>query len=113
LIAAVARLAQAELALHALVMSRRGTTDPSIGIDRVVARVEAFAAALSTAIDRLAESLPRLQQPESIPALRPIQDALLAEAALRDSALSGITDRLVDAVDTLDSILRTQFPPQS
>jgi Fusaric acid resistance protein-like len=110
LIAGVARLAQSELALHALVLSRRGTMDSSGALDRLAERINAFAAALGAAIDHLASSVLRLQQPEAIPALRPLQSALRADPQIRDSAVVGITDRLVDAVNTLDSILRTRLP---
>jgi uncharacterized membrane protein YccC len=110
LIAAVARLAQAELALHALVLSRRGTADPSGALGELAAPLDAFAVALGTAMNHLASSLLRLQQPEPIPALRPIQSALRADPQLQDCAVVGITDRLVDAVNTLDSILRGRLP---
>jgi hypothetical protein len=51
-----------------------------------------------------------LQQPQPIPALRPIHAALGGEAALRGSALVAITDRLVDSVNTSDAILRQWLP---
>jgi hypothetical protein len=51
-----------------------------------------------------------LQQPEPIPALRPIHAAWAGEPALRGTALVTITDRLVDAANTVDAILRQRLP---
>ena len=110
LIAAAARLAQAELALHALALSPDRPMNEAGAPGGIAAPVEAFGAALGTVISRLASALRSLQQPEPIPALRPIQAALADEPALRGGALVAITDRLVDAANTLDAILRQRLP---
>jgi len=110
LIAAAARLAQAELALHALALSPDRPMNEPGAPGGIAAPVEAFGAALGTVISRLASALRSLQQPEPIPALRPIQAALADEPALRGGALVAITDRLVDAANTLDAILRQRLP---
>jgi len=110
LIAAVARLAHAELALHTLVLSPDRPIGQAPASSDLVARLDAFAAAFDTAMDRLASALRRLQQPEAIPALRPIHAALSGEPALRGTAFVAIADRLVDAANTLDAILRQKMP---
>lgn len=50
-------------------------------------------------------ALRTLRSPQAIPALRPIQPAP------RGTPLAAITDGLVEATDTLDSVLRTHLPP--
>jgi uncharacterized membrane protein YccC len=105
--AAVARLANAELALHALVVSRQlpsKATGGAPGLDD-------FSTAFATAMTRLAAALDTLQPPESLPALRPLQAALRDDQAARDTPLLGITDRIVDATNTLDAILSDQLKP--
>jgi hypothetical protein len=42
---------------------------------------------------------------------RPIHAALRAATAGADAALLGVTDRLVDAIDTLDAIRRANLAP--
>ena len=93
-IATVGRLAHWELALHALVLSAHRTT-----ID-----VDEFSAALDAALGSLAAALATLRPPQANPPLRPI------EAALRGSALATIADGLVDATNTLESVLRERLP---
>jgi uncharacterized membrane protein YccC len=112
LMAAVTRLAHAELALHALVLSRCTSKDPFGVFNADAAPVHAFAVALDQAMSQLAGAVLRLRQPGPIPALRPIQAALRLEPQLHDTPLIGITDRLVDAVNTLDSVLRSRLPAQ-
>ena len=46
-----------------------------------------------------------MHPPEAIPALRPV------EPASPGSPLAAITDGLVEATHTLDSVLRTHLPP--
>jgi uncharacterized membrane protein YccC len=92
-IATVERLAHAQLALHALVLSS----------ERAAIDADDFGAALDIALGRLAAALRTLQPPPGVPALRPM------EAALRGSALGPIADRLVDATNTLDSVLRERL----
>lgn len=109
LIATVARLTQAELALHALVLSqhqsagREGTAERPAGI-------EALAAAFDATMSELASGIRNLRAPEPMPVLRPLQVALQDHSDSRGSPLAGIIDRLVDAVDTLDAVLRDRLP---
>lgn len=93
-IATVERFAHSELALHALLLSRH----------RVTADVADFSAALDTALGNLAAALRTLRSPQGNPALRPI------EAALRGSPVAPIADGLVDAANTLESVLRERLP---
>jgi len=62
---------------------------------------------------RLAFALSTRQPPEPIPALRPLQAALRGQPALVDATLVGITDGLVDAVNTVDALLRALWVPPS
>lgn len=110
LIAAVARLAHAELALHALALSPDRPMNQAGVPGRIAEPLDAFSAALGTVISRLASALRSLQQPEPIPALRPIHAAWAGEPALRGTALVAITDRLVDAANAVDAILRQRLP---
>jgi uncharacterized membrane protein YccC len=104
LIAAVRRLAHAELALHALVVARR----PDDGPDEAVAsRVDALAAAIDATLRELARSLTAVSRPGPIAPLRALHAAVRAAAA--DAALVDITDALVDASSTLDAIVRNAF----
>jgi hypothetical protein len=110
LMAAVARLAHAELALHALALSPERPMNGASAPSRIPARLDPFSAALGTVISQLASAVRSLQQPEPIPALRPIHATLRDDPALRGTAFVAITDRLVDAVNTLDAILRQKLP---
>jgi len=104
-IAAVAQLAHAELALHALVLheGQAGTTNLT---GETVRKIDDLNTALTAALDRLALGFRHLQPPRTIPALRPIQAGLRDDRQMLGSAIARITDRLVDATDTLDAILR-------
>jgi len=104
-IAAVAQLAHAELALHALVLheGQAGTTKLT---GETVRKIDDLNTALTAALDRLALGFRHLQPPGPIPALRPIQAGLRDDRQMLGSAIARITDRLVDATDTLDAILR-------
>ena len=106
LMAAVARLAHATLALHALALSQQGPTGRQDGYGDIAPRVNALGEALCAAMGHLASALRTLRAPQPIPSLRPIQATLRDDPALRGAAFVGITDRLVDAVNTLDAILR-------
>jgi len=106
LMAAVARLAHAALALHALALSQQGPTGRQDGYGDIAPRVNALGEALCAAMGHLASALRTLRVPQPIPSLRPIQATLRDDPALRGAAFVGITDRLVDAVNTLDAILR-------
>jgi hypothetical protein len=92
--AAVARLAHAELALHALVLSP----------ERPVIATGDLGAELSSTLARLATALRTMHQSEAIPApgIKP---------ASPGTPLVAITDGLVEATDMLDSVLRTHRPP--
>jgi len=106
LIAAIARLAQAELAIHALVLSRdrvaAGAHVPGECAEKVDALKDAFRAAMAG----VALAVRNAQPPEALPALRPIYDALARDDVLCESALLPILDRLVDATNTLGAIVR-------
>jgi len=92
--AAVARLAHAELALHALILSP----------ERPVIATGNLSVALSSALARFASALRTMHPPEAIPALR------LVEPASPSSPLAAITDGLVEATEMLDSLLRVHLP---
>ena len=112
LIAAVRRLAHAELALHALIIVRQRRAGQ---VELTVAQqVNAFTAALDTALSRLIVSLKTLQPPQPTPALRPLQIGLRDKASVGDEFV-GVTDALIDAVDTLSAILRDRvaWPKQA
>jgi uncharacterized membrane protein YccC len=115
LIAAVRRLANAELALHALALGQAGITDHQARGgpgDTVARRLDALATVLDTTISRLAVSLATRQPPQPLPALRPLQTAL--RDPLRgqdaDATLARITADLVDATDAIADILRDHLP---
>jgi len=110
LIATVARLAHAELALHALALSTHRPASRAAASDEIDERIDALGTALRTALGGLAAAVANLQQPQPFAALRPIYSALAAQPALRDSPLLGIADRLVDTVNTLDAVLRERLP---
>ena len=105
IIATVARLAHAELALHAFVLSR-----PAERKNGQLSGIDAIASAFDTAMGQIGSAIRSLRTPEPIPALRPLQVALHDDPAWRGSALAGLVDRLVDAVDTLDAIIRDRLP---
>lgn len=101
---------QTELALHALALSPDRPMNQASAPGRIDATLDAFSAALGTVISRLASALRSLHQPEPIPALRPTYAAWAGEPALRGTALVAITDRLVDATNTVDAILCQRLP---
>ena len=106
------RLAHAELALHALIIVRQRRAGQ---VELTVAQqVNAFTAALDTALSRLIVSLKTLQPPQPTPALRPLQIGLRDKASVGDEFV-GVTDALIDAVDTLSAILRDRvaWPKQA
>ena len=109
LIAAVARLAHAELALHALALSAPTAAASWHADGATAARVDEFAGALGSALGGIADGLRRLQAPERLPPLRPLFAGLSGDPALRESALVPIVDWMIDAVDTIDAIVREPF----
>ena len=111
LIAAVARLARAALALHTLVLSPQRSTPQADLTPDAVTRLDDLSASIANAMASLASALRHLQQPDPIPALRPVHAALRAVTAPSDPAVVAVSDRLVDAIDTLDGILRTNLTP--
>jgi hypothetical protein len=110
----VRRLANAELALHALALGQAGVTDHQAGGpgDTVARRLDALATALDTTISRLAVSLATRQPPQPLPALRPLQTALRDPLRSQDAdaSLARITADLVDATDAIADILRDHLP---
>jgi hypothetical protein len=100
--AAVRRLAHAELAIHAIASLRDAPSDRAPLLDRL-------AAALTTTMRALAHSLRTMEPAAAAPELRRLQ-VELSQATPADRALAGATDGLVDAVDTLDAILRDHLP---
>ena len=109
LIAAVARLAHAELALHALVLSAGGTTTTQ-DASGAIAHIDILNNAICVAMDHIALALRMLAPPQAIPALRPIQLAQFECAEDRNDPVLVITDQMVDAIDAVDNIVRKQLP---
>jgi hypothetical protein len=105
--AAVARLAHAELVLHALLQVQLSRESPGKVVGQ---RLETLAAALGTTMTELERALRALQPPRWTPALRPLQAELRDEASI-DPALVGATDSLVDAIDSIEAILRQRIVP--
>ena len=107
LVAAVTRLAHSELSLHAFVPLPATATDKEVGgiADADAGCLDAVAAAFSTTMSSLVMGLRTLQPPGPLPPLRRLQTALRDHTAL-DPRLLRITDSLVDAVDTLEDVLR-------
>jgi uncharacterized membrane protein YccC len=106
LTATVSRLAHAELALHALVLSPDWACSRPSG--EVPTHLDNLRAALDPAMTRIAASLRLPRESEPIPPLRPIATALAGES-LSNAPLAALADRLIDAVDTLDAIVRDHF----
>ena len=104
---AVARLAHAELALHALLQVQPGRPAPGHIAGQ---RLDMLAAAFGTTMSQLGVALRALQPPPWAPPLRPLQAELRNEPSL-DPALVGATDGLVDAVDSIEAILRHRLAP--
>ena len=110
MIAAVSRLAHAELALHALALEPGGLS-PQTDMPRSgAAAIDSQATAIEIAMQRLASALRNGVPPQPIPALRQIHTLSRNEVPASGAVLVGLTDRLVDAVDTVDAILRGRFP---
>jgi uncharacterized membrane protein YccC len=107
LIATVGRLAHAELAIH--VLAPLQPVPAVVPSDRAL-RLDRLASALTTTTSTLARSLRTMQPAAAVPDLRQLQLALTSEATPADRAVAGATDGLVDAVDTLNAILREHLP---
>jgi len=108
LIAAVARLAHAELALHALLLSA-GRTTSTQDASGAFAHIDVLNNAIDAAMDYLALALRTLTPPQAIPALRRIQLAQFGCSNDRNNPVLGITDQIVDAIDAVDNIVRKQL----
>jgi uncharacterized membrane protein YccC len=108
LIAAVRRLTQAELAVHALATLQQvpaGRAHQIVGSDRP-ALLDRLASALGTTMSTLAQSLRTMEPPAPAPDLRQLQAELTIHAPVANRALATATDRLVDVIDTLNTTLR-------
>ncbi|MGZ4322936.1 MAG: FUSC family protein [Solirubrobacteraceae bacterium] len=111
--APVTRLAQAELALHALVW----TPDPSgngaaDARDRADVRrlLDEFARVVGETATGLAAALRELRRPGPIPALRPLHAHLHDELGASGVGLVTATDGIVDALNTIHSVLEERLP---
>jgi uncharacterized membrane protein YccC len=113
-IAPVTRLAQAELALHALVWtpdpSRDGDGDGRVRPD-VGHPLDEFARAVGETASGLAAGLRSLHKPGPIPALRPLHAHLQDEVGDDAVGLIAATDGIVDALNTIHAILEERLPP--
>jgi uncharacterized membrane protein YccC len=108
LIATVRRLAQAGLAIHVLVpLQPAPAGDPHEVVPRDRALLlDRLASALTTTMSTLARSLRTMEPAAAAPDLRQLQVDLYRHTTPANRALASATDGLVDAVDTLDAILR-------
>jgi uncharacterized membrane protein YccC len=108
LIAAVRRLTQAELAIHVLAPAQRapaGDVQDIVPRDRALL-LDRLASAITSTTSALARSLRAMEPTAAVPDIRRFQVELSSQASPADRALAGATDGLVDAVDTLNAILR-------
>ncbi len=106
LVATAARLAHAELALHALVQSRAQDSARSNG----TAHVDRVSLAVATAMTSIVTALRNLKAPPSMPSLRPLYAELITAPEVHATAFADITDRLVDATDALLDLVRQRLP---
>ncbi len=104
--ASATHLAQAELALHALAVSEHWARNSSNASAEVTAHLDALRAGFEVAMSRIAVALRSLREQDPIPHLRPIYAALPPTG---DSPLAELADRLIDATDTLDEIVRDRI----
>ncbi|MGZ4231879.1 MAG: FUSC family protein [Solirubrobacteraceae bacterium] len=107
--APVTRLAQAELALHALVWTPHPSGNGG-GPPDVRRPLNEFAGAVGEMATGLAEALRSLSRPGPIPALRPLHSNLREEVGSRDVGLITATDGIVDALDTIHAVLEDRLP---
>jgi len=108
--APVAQLAHAELALHTLVVAHDVQAASSSVPPEIAARVANLKDGVASALSRIAQGLRTLRAPAPIPALRQIYSELSTDPAMRGSPFVGIADRLIDAANTLDAVVRTRLP---
>jgi uncharacterized membrane protein YccC len=124
LVAAVTRMAHAELSLHALAPLSAPQAVPATGaagggaddghahgeISAAEARrLDTLAAAFATTMSGLARALRTLRPPGPLPPLRRLHVPLCDPPTGLDPSLPAITDGLVDAVDTLEAVLRREL----
>jgi uncharacterized membrane protein YccC len=105
LIAIGARVAHGVLAAHALVEQREAARAGTAERAAFSAGLDALANALGSAMQELASALRAQAPPGPIPALRPLH-AQLKEHGATDATVLVVTDALVDAVGSLDALLR-------
>jgi hypothetical protein len=104
----VRRLTQAELVIHVLAPLQQvpvGDAHEVVPRDRALL-LDRLASALTTTMSTLARSLRTMEPTAAAPELRQLQVELTSQATPADPALASATDGLVDAVNTLDAILR-------
>jgi len=108
LVATVRRLTQAELAAHTLITLQHvpeGLEDEIVPRDCSLL-LDRLASMVATAMSAIAGSLRSMEPTAAVVDLRQTQAQLASRAAAAAPALASATDGLVDAVDTLESILR-------
>ena len=110
LIATVRRLTQAELAIHALALEQH--VHEVVPSERALL-LDRLAAALATTIQRAGPLTRSAEAAAASSHLRQFQVELTSHATAADRALAGATDGLVDAVNTLDAILRDHLLPDT
>ena len=108
--APVAQLAQAELALHTMVLTLDPGSDARNVSPEIAARIDELMAAIGSALRRTAEGLRRLRAPSSVPALRQIYSDLETAPTMRGTPLVSVVDHLIEAASTLDAVVRTCLP---
>ena len=111
--APVTRLAQAELALHALVWtphpSGNGAANAPDYTD-LGPPLDEFTRAVGETATGLAQALRQLHKPGPIPALRPLHARMQEEAGARQVGLITATDGIVDALNTIHGVLEERLP---
>ncbi|MEV6024844.1 FUSC family protein [Streptomyces sp. NPDC052036] len=107
LVAVVMRLAQAELALHALVLQRPAAVQEKQPQDHDSrTSLDALAVALRTTLEKLAESLLTLEAPGDLPPLHRIQASSRNQPVPGGRRTALLVDGLVDATDALTDVVR-------
>jgi uncharacterized membrane protein YccC len=106
LLATATRLARVELALHALAVSKHWARASPKASAEVTMHLDALRAGFDTAMSRIAAALRSLREHEPIPRLRATYPALPPTG---DAPLAALVDSLIDAIDTLDEIVRDRI----
>jgi hypothetical protein len=113
LTATVRRLTQAELAIHTLVTLQQVPARHAHDVvpsDRA-RLLDRLASAVTPTMSTLARPLRTMEPTARAADLRQAQAELTSHAAAADRALASATDGLVDAIDTLNAILRDHLVP--